>query len=91
MSSHEPDEGTALLDPHRKKAKTPLPWAQLWIVIVLQLAEPLTSQVIYPFVPQVSRRPMAYFVGLILVHSLYETSASPMETSVRWDIMSESW
>ena len=28
--------------------KTPLPWAQFSIVIFLQLAEPLTSQVIYP-------------------------------------------
>lgn len=28
--------------------KTPLPWAQFSIVIFLQLAEPLTAQVIYP-------------------------------------------
>jgi len=28
--------------------KTPLPWAQFSIVLFLQLAEPLTSQVIYP-------------------------------------------
>jgi hypothetical protein len=28
--------------------KTPLPWAQFSIVIFLQLAEPLTSEVIYP-------------------------------------------
>jgi hypothetical protein len=28
--------------------KTPLPWAQFSIVLVLQLAEPLSSQVIYP-------------------------------------------
>ena len=28
--------------------KTPLPWAQYSIVLFLQLAEPLTSQVIYP-------------------------------------------
>ena len=28
--------------------KTPLPWAQFSIVLVLQLVEPLTSQVIYP-------------------------------------------
>jgi hypothetical protein len=28
--------------------KTPLPWAQFSIVMFLQLAEPLTSQVIYP-------------------------------------------
>jgi hypothetical protein len=28
--------------------RTPLPWAQFSIVMFLQLAEPLTSQVIYP-------------------------------------------
>jgi hypothetical protein len=28
--------------------RTPLPWAQLWIVLVLQLEEPLTAQVISP-------------------------------------------
>jgi hypothetical protein len=28
--------------------KTPVPWAQFSIVMFLQLAEPLTSQVIYP-------------------------------------------
>jgi hypothetical protein len=28
--------------------KTPLPWAQFSLVLCLQLAEPLTSQVIYP-------------------------------------------
>jgi hypothetical protein len=28
--------------------RTPLPWAQFSIVLFLQLAEPLTSQVIYP-------------------------------------------
>ncbi len=33
--------------------ETPLPWRQFGIVLFLQLAEPLTSQVIYPFLPQV--------------------------------------
>jgi hypothetical protein len=32
---------------------TPLPRLQLFIVLFLQLTEPLTSQVIYPFAPQV--------------------------------------
>lgn len=35
----------AVSDPTKK---TPLPWAQLSIILFLQLAEPLTSQVIYP-------------------------------------------
>jgi hypothetical protein len=47
------DEETPLLPGHAKKLPTPLPWFQFSIVLVLQLAEPLTSQVIYPFSPQV--------------------------------------
>jgi hypothetical protein len=46
------DEETPLLE-HGKKKVTPLPWFQFSIVLFLQLAEPLTSQVIYPFAPQV--------------------------------------
>lgn len=51
------DEETPLLhDQQRAKpTKTPIPWAQLSILLVLQLAEPLTSQVISPFAPDVSR------------------------------------
>jgi len=48
------DEETPLLQGHPKKLPTPLPWFQFSIVLVLQLAEPLTSQVIYPFSPQVT-------------------------------------
>jgi len=48
------DEETPLLNQQNgKKKPTPLPWFQLSIVLFLQLAEPLTSQVIYPFAPQV--------------------------------------
>ncbi|TDL19280.1 MFS general substrate transporter [Rickenella mellea] len=35
--------------------ETPLPWKQFSIVLFIQLAEPLTSQVISPFVPQLIR------------------------------------
>jgi hypothetical protein len=50
-----PDEETPLLTSERglNKPPTPIPWAQVWILLVLQLAEPLTSQVIYPFTPEV--------------------------------------
>jgi hypothetical protein len=52
--AQSPDEDTPLLtsEPPRQKP-TPVPWAQVWILLVLQLAEPLTSQVIYPFAPEV--------------------------------------
>jgi len=47
------DEETPLL--HSQPAKsTPLPWGQFSIILFVQLAEPLTSHVIYPFAPQVS-------------------------------------
>lgn len=36
-----------------ERRETPIPWRQLSLVLVLQLCEPLTSQVINPFVPQV--------------------------------------
>ena len=53
------DEETPLLAENGKKQATPLPWFQFTIVLFLQLAEPLTSNVIYPFVPQV-RFPFMY-------------------------------
>jgi hypothetical protein len=48
------DEETPLLRPEQiKKQPSPLPWGQFSIILFLQLAEPLTSQVIYPFAPAV--------------------------------------
>lgn len=48
------DEETPLLRSERaQKQQTPLPWGQFSIILCLQLAEPLTSQVIYPFAPAV--------------------------------------
>lgn len=52
------DEETPLLAsehqvPHKRK-HTPIPWGQFAILLILQLAEPLTSQVINPFAPDVS-------------------------------------
>ena len=51
----EADEETPLLrsDSHHKRKHAPIPWGQFSILLVLQLAEPLTSQVIYPFAPEV--------------------------------------
>lgn len=59
MTATTVDEETPLLPEQQQKKPTPLPWAQFSIILVLQLAEPLTSQVIYPFAPQVCciRRP----------------------------------
>ena len=54
MSPHTVDEETPLLQAQKhKKGRTPLPWRQYSIILFLQLSEPLTSQVIAPFAPQV--------------------------------------
>ena len=52
MSGHV-DEETPLLAGDGKKQATPLPWFQFTIVMLLQLAEPLTFNVILPFAPEV--------------------------------------
>ena len=52
----QPDEETALLrSPDRKalKTPTPLPRLQIFILLLMQLAEPITSNCIYPFINQV--------------------------------------
>ena len=55
--------------------ETPLPKLQLFLLLYLQLAEPVTSTVIYPFVNQLVRqtgvtggdeRKTGYFAGLIV-------------------------
>lgn len=51
--SEQIDEQTPLLLELGKQEPTPLPWFQFSIVVFLQLAEPLTSNVISPFAPQV--------------------------------------
>ncbi|KAF9269399.1 member of major facilitator multidrug-resistance DHA1 sub-family [Marasmius fiardii PR-910] len=56
--SHQNDEETPLLQQQSQKSnfkRTPLPWFQFSLVLFLQLAEPLTSQVISPFTPQLIR------------------------------------
>jgi hypothetical protein len=60
-----PDEVTPLLssEPPLQRPPTPVPWAQVWILLVLQLAEPLTSQVIYPFTPEVCHLQQTPFIS----------------------------
>ncbi|KAJ2924858.1 hypothetical protein H1R20_g12247, partial [Candolleomyces eurysporus] len=68
------DEETPLLTNGQSKKPTPLPWTQFSIVLFLQLAEPLTSNVIYPFMPQLIRdlgvtngndAAVGYYVGMM--------------------------
>ena len=58
------DEETPLLAGNGKKQATPLPWFQFTIVLFLMLAEPLTSNVIYPFAPDVCS--LIYLGGRLL-------------------------
>ncbi|CAL1716373.1 unnamed protein product [Somion occarium] len=77
-----------------KKAPTPLPWAQFTILLVLQLAEPLTSQVINPFAPQFIRDSgithgdetrVGYYVGLM--QSIF--FATQAMTVLHWSRLSD--
>ncbi|KAF9223893.1 MFS multidrug-resistance DHA1 sub-family [Gyrodon lividus] len=95
MSLQTPDEETPLLQaPQQKKAKTTLPWRQFSIIMFLQLAEPLTSQVIAPFAPQLIRdigitngdeTKVGYYVGLM--HSLF--FATQALTVLHWSRVSD--
>ena len=49
--------------------KTPLPWQQFSIVLFLQLAEPLTSQVIYPVGPSLITFALPQAADQCLFHS----------------------
>ncbi|KAH7924289.1 MFS multidrug-resistance DHA1 sub-family [Leucogyrophana mollusca] len=74
------DEETPLLHGEatlQKVKRTPLPWRQFAILLILQISEPLTSQVISPFAPQLIRdigithgdeAQVGFYVGLM--HSL---------------------
>ena len=53
MTTHVDEETPLLRSEQDKKSPTPIPWFQFSIVLFQQLAEPLTSQVIYPFAPEV--------------------------------------
>ena len=57
------------------KQPTPLPWAPLLVVYLIQLSEPVTATVIFPFITQFVRetgvtggdeRKIGYFAGVIV-------------------------
>ncbi|OAX33678.1 MFS multidrug-resistance DHA1 sub-family [Rhizopogon vinicolor AM-OR11-026] len=99
MSPHQSDqedEESPLLRPERQHTvgKTPLPWHQLSVVLFSQLTEPLASQAIAPFVPQLIRdvgvthgdeSRVGYFVG-ILSSVFYVAQAL---TTLHWNSLSD--
>ncbi|KAI0350014.1 MFS general substrate transporter [Trametes cingulata] len=73
-SADDVERSTLPSNPLKEVRETPLPKLQLCILLYLQLAEPITSTVIYPFVNQLVRgtgitggdeRKTGYFAGLI--------------------------
>ncbi|KAG2070150.1 hypothetical protein BDR04DRAFT_1155765, partial [Suillus decipiens] len=90
------DEETPLLQGNApaKKPQTPLPWRQFSILLVLQIAEPMTSQVISPFAPQLIRdigithgdeALVSFYVGLL--YSLF--FATEALTIFHWSRLSD--
>ena len=63
-SQGAPDEETPpLRDGNPRREETPLPLAQILILLLLQLSEPITSQSIKPYINQVrSSIPLTYVV-----------------------------
>lgn len=96
MDSPNPSEETALLrnGSKQKRRPTPLPKLQIWIVIILQLCEPITSQSIYPYINQLvselditggDERKTGYYAGLI--ESLF--FATEAITVLQWSRISD--
>jgi len=97
MTAERLDEETPLLAESNggKKKATPLPWFQFSIVMFLQFAEPLTSQVISPFMPQLVRElgitggdeaKVGYYVGMM--HSIFFLTQAL--TVLHWARLSDS-
>jgi hypothetical protein len=85
-SQGTPDEETPLLrDGNRQRKETPLPLAQILVLLLLQLAEPITSSSIRPYINQVrSSIPITTVVSNDSL-SLSVSSQSLMVTKKRSD------
>ncbi|KAG1901110.1 uncharacterized protein F5891DRAFT_1223683 [Suillus fuscotomentosus] len=56
MIAQQNDEETPLLQrPEQPMAKTPLPWDQIWVILLLEMSEILSSRTLNPFIPQLIR------------------------------------
>ncbi|KAF9016610.1 major facilitator superfamily transporter [Hymenopellis radicata] len=98
----EPNECTGLLTPtserrskRRKRTPTPLPLVQIWVVLLLQVVEPITGQSIYPYINQLiselditggDEKRVGYYAGLI--ESLF--FATEAITVLQWSRLSDS-
>jgi len=50
---HEDDNISPLNAQSLKRSRTPLPWLQISIMLLLQTCEPISSQSIYPYINEV--------------------------------------
>ncbi|KAG2106601.1 major facilitator superfamily domain-containing protein [Suillus discolor] len=56
MIAQQDDEETPLLQrPEQPTAKTPLPWDQFWILLLLEMPDFISSGTLAPFIPQLIR------------------------------------
>ncbi|KAG1780679.1 major facilitator superfamily domain-containing protein [Suillus placidus] len=78
----------------RPITRTPLPWDQFWIILFLQLSDPLAMQTLAPFIPQLVRdvgvthgdeSQVGHYVG-ILQSSYYTAQAL---TVLHWSQLSD--
>ncbi|KAG1877910.1 MFS multidrug-resistance DHA1 sub-family [Suillus subalutaceus] len=84
MVRQSDDEETPFLQRQEQPTtRTPLPWDQLWIILLSQLSDPLAFQTLTPFIPQLIRdigvihgdeSKVGYYVG-ILQSSYYAVHA----------------
>ncbi|KAG2146252.1 major facilitator superfamily domain-containing protein [Suillus clintonianus] len=75
MIAPQDDEETPLLQqPKQSMVKTPLPWDQFWIILVLQFSDSLVFETLSPFTPQLIRDigvtggdefQVGYYVGIL--------------------------
>lgn len=57
MAARQNDEETPLVQRPEQSAtrtRTPLPWDQFWVVLLLQGSDPFAAQTLAPFIPEVS-------------------------------------
>ncbi|KAG0694917.1 major facilitator superfamily domain-containing protein [Suillus ampliporus] len=96
MNRHQDDDEEAplLQQPGQPKTRTPLPWNQFWIVLLIQLSHNLVPQTLAPLTPQLIRdigvthgdeTQVAHFVGIL--QSSY--SAAQALTVLLWSQLSD--
>ena len=80
------DEETPLLKKSDEVKKTPLPKLQIGIVLLLQVAEPVCSQSIYPYINEVRALP---FLSIHMINSA--SNIAHQHTGYRWRRRDKSW